>query len=671
MRRVNVFTDVAIGMIETNPSPPIKSSNPVTSGEESLSLLHNFPTPVWRSGLDGQCDYFNNVWLNFTGRPLKDELGDGWLHAVHPEEVERVIREYRTAFDRREPFTLEYRLQRHDGKYRNFVDHGQPYTQPDGTFAGYIGSCYDITERLEVEQSLRETETRFRQLAENINAVFWLCLPDMSRIDYVSPAFEKIWGRTCGSLYKDPRSWLDSIHVEDRERVVLAMGHHSPTVQFDETFRIVRGDGSIRWIRDQAFPVTSTDGKLVRIAGIAEDITEMIQADDTIRTLLRISFNLNSTLEAEKLMEFLAQEAIELIGTESGWAGVRKPEGIVVRSYLMNGTILPLDCCWPRGFGLAGWQFEHQKPYVTNDAANDPQINPEMRERFGIRAAMNVPIICSKGKLLGCLQVNNKKDGTDFTPSDVGKLVSVAETASVALQNALAFQKLKENETEASETNEKLRLLTKRLLNVQEDERRNLAYKLHDEVGQTLSAVKIGLEAAQKSCDRPTEQSQLDNSVLLVDQVLKQVRQIALDLRPSMLDHLGLVPALRWYFDQQSQRSELRIDFQHGDLQTTIPAEVQTACYRIAQEAVTNILRHAVAKNVSVEMRESNGMLAFSITDDGVGFNFEQSKLRASLGLLGMKERAVVSGGSLEVISQPTKGTTILVRLPLGRQSFA
>ena len=414
-------------MIETKPSPPTERSNLIISGEESLSLLHNFPTPVWRSGLDGRCDYFNKAWLDFTGRSFEDELGDGWLHAAHPEEVERVGREYRTAFDKREPFTLEYRLLRHDGKYRNFVDRGQPYTQPDGTFAGYIGSCYDITERLEVEQSLRETETRFRQLAENINAVFWLCLPDMTRIDYVSPAFEKIWGRTCESLYQDPRSWLDSIQVEDRERVALAMGHHSPTVQFDETFRIVRGDGSIRWIRDQAFPVTNTDGKLVRIAGIAEDITEMIQANDTIRTLLRISFNLNSTLEAEKLMEFLAQEAIDLIGTESGWAGVRVPEGIVVRSYLMSGNILPFDCCWRKGYGLAGWQFEHQKPYVTNDAANDPQINPEMRERFGIKAAMNVPIICSKGKLLGCLQVNNKKDGTGFTPSDVEKLVSVAE----------------------------------------------------------------------------------------------------------------------------------------------------------------------------------------------------------------------------------------------------
>jgi len=666
---VTVLTGAVNGMIETNPSLPIDRYNLMTSGEESLSLLNDFPTPVWRSGFDGRCDYFNNAWLKFTGRPLEDELEDGGLHAVHPEEVERVIREYWTAFDRREPFTLEYRLRRHDGKYRNFVDHGRPY-QLEGKFAGYIGSCYDITERIESEQALRESETRFRQLAENIRTVFWLTNPEMTLVDYVSPAYEKIWGKTCESLYLVPRSWLDSIHPEDRERISLAAAQHRSAVPFDQTYRIVRDDGSIRWIRDRAFPVHDDDGELVRMAGIAEDITEMKQGDDAIRTLLRISFNLNSTLEAEKLMEFLAQEAVELIGAESGWAGVCESGGIVVHGYLVKGTILPFDCLWPRGHGLAGWQFEHKKPYVTNDAANDPQINPEMRERFGIKAAMNAPIICSKGKLLGCLQVNNKKDGTGFTPSDVEKLVSVAETASVALQNALAFQKLKENETEVSETNEKLRLLTKRLLNVQEDERRNLAYKLHDEVGQTLSAVKIGLEAAQKNCERPTGQPPLDDSILLVDQVLKQVRQIALDLRPSILDHLGLVPALRWYFDQQSQRSALRIDFRHWDMLTTIPAEVQTACYRIAQEAMTNILRHANAKNATVELRESNGMLAFSITDDGIGFNFEQSKLRASLGLLGMKERAVVSGGSLEVISQPAKGTTILVRLPLGRQSL-
>jgi signal transduction histidine kinase len=157
----------------------------------------------------------------------------------------------------------------------------------------------------------------------------------------------------------------------------------------------------------------------------------------------------------------------------------------------------------------------------------------------------------------------------------------------------------------------------------------------------------------------------MGDSVALVDQVLQQVRQIALDLRPSILDHLGLVPALRWYFDQHRRRSGLKIDFRYGNLSPGISTEIQTACYRIAQEAMTNILRHAHAQKAVVELRELNGQLEFSMNDDGVGFDVQKTMSRVSLGVVGMKERALIVGGLLDVTSQPTIGTTILARLPL------
>jgi signal transduction histidine kinase len=222
-----------------------------------------------------------------------------------------------------------------------------------------------------------------------------------------------------------------------------------------------------------------------------------------------------------------------------------------------------------------------------------------------------------------------------------------------------------EDITDMSEANEKLQLLSRRLIELQENERRSLSRELHDEIGQTLTAIKIVLQTAQTCDGLPAARQHIGDSVALVDQVLQQVRQIALDLRPSILDHLGLVPALRWYFDQQRRRSGLKIDFHHGNLSPGIPAEIQTACYRIAQEAMTNVLRHAHAQKAIVELRELNGALEFSMKDDGVGFDVQQSKSRASLGLVGMKERALIVGGSLDLTSQPTIGTTILARLPL------
>ncbi len=549
------------------------------------------------------------------------------------------------------------------------VDYGRPYTNKKGEFSGYVGSCYDVTERVEAQHELRESETRFRQLAENINKVFWLCDPDWTRIHYVSPTYEQIWGQSAESLYLKPRSWLDQIHPEDRERVALAASYRGGAKPYEQTYRLIQLDGSIRWMHAKGFPVCDDDGKFVRIAGIAEDITEMKQADDAIRTLLRISFKLNSTVDAERLMEFLALEAVELLGAESGWAGIRQPDDIAIHCYLMNGIVIPLEeSCLPK-HGLTGWQLEHHKPYLTNDAANDAQINPELRERFGIRTALNVPIIDSSGEMLGCLQVNNKKDGTGFTPSDVAKLVSVAETASVALQNAIAFRKIRAKESEVAEANEKLLLLSRRLLKVQEDEKRTLAYQLHDGVGQTLSAVKIGLQTAQNCGNPEAKRKQLEDSVVLVEDLLQQVRKMALDLRPSILDHLGLMPALRWYFDQQRQRSGLHLEFLYGDLPARISLETQTACYRIAQEATTNILRHAKAHEVVAELRATEGFLEFKIRDDGVGFDIEKTKLQASLGMVGMTERAIAGGGTLEVTSSSAKGTAISLRLPLEQES--
>jgi PAS domain S-box-containing protein len=158
-----------------------------------------------------------------------------------------------------------------------------PILNPDGQLQQIVVTFFDITSRKLAEDSLRESEEKFRQIAETINEVFWITDATMHRMIYISPAYEKIWGRTCQSLYDSPSTGLDAIHAEDRERVVRAAAVGLAKGEYDEIYRITRPDGSLRWIHDHAVPLRNTAGEISRFIGIAGDITEKRKLEDSFR----------------------------------------------------------------------------------------------------------------------------------------------------------------------------------------------------------------------------------------------------------------------------------------------------------------------------------------------------------------------------------------------------
>ncbi|HTK80786.1 MAG TPA: PAS domain S-box protein [Bacteroidota bacterium] len=222
--------------------------------------------------------------------------------------------------------------------------------------------------------------------------------------------------------------------------------------------------------------------------------------------------------------------------------------------------------------------------------------------------------------------------------------------------------------TERKDNEERLEHLSRRLIEIQETERRHIACELHDEIGQALSAVKINLQAVQRGLDTETVAARLRENVEIVDTALTQVRNLSLDLRPSILDDLGIVAALRWYLDRVAQRSGFQAQFTSRGIETRLPSGLETTCFRITQEALTNIVRHSHARNVEVEFWKTGMNVHLIIRDDGVGFAPEEAKKNAargsSLGILGMYERAALAGGIIKFNSHPNQGTEIIAHFP-------
>jgi signal transduction histidine kinase len=284
-------------------------------------------------------------------------------------------------------------------------------------------------------------------------------------------------------------------------------------------------------------------------------------------------------------------------------------------------------------------------------------------EVLGVVGMAAVPLL-SHDRVVGVLAAYNHRPNS-FDPDSVATLMALASQAAVAIQNAQLFAEL-EAQREA------LRQVSFRLVNAQEEERRRISRELHDELGQALTALKINLDVARRALpdDVPSKLSHsIQEATSLAIQTLETARSLSLELRPSMLDDLGLISALRWEMDRYEQRTGQKISFEADLAGSLLRPELEITLYRIITEALTNVARHAVASHIRVHLRVDKRQVLAEVEDDGVGFDvadlFSSSAKRQSLGLVSMRERAELLGGRLEVISQPGNGTTVRVQCPL------
>jgi len=412
-------------------------------------------------------------------------------------------------------------------------------------------------------------------------------------------------------------------------------------------------------------------GALRVFAPVTRDVTDRKHAEEelrdkevTIRGLFRIATTLTRTLDLEAILDLLNFESMKLVGAESGCAGLRVEQALTCQSYFEGPVAKKLTLTWPSGVGIPGWVLENKQTYLTNDAPHDPLTFLDTCETLRLRSVLCVPVFDAQEDVIAFFALHNKQNG-GFDAEDVETVTGISKVASIAIQNALAYRKI-------SQTEEELRRLSTRLLNLQDEERRRIARELHESTAQELAALRmcVGRIARVKSRLSVKMRETLNECLALSDGLVREVRTLSYLLHPPVLDQAGLALAIAWYASGFSKRSGIHVQLEMPDDLGRLGREQETALFRIVQEALTNVHRHSGSDWARIRIVQDDHRVLVEVEDRGRGIQSKTSWRGVDcpnfgVGLTGMRERLTQLKGSLEIASTPGIGTTVRALLPI------
>lgn len=467
----------------------------------------------------------------------------------------------------------------------------------------------------------------FRLVIDTIPAMAWAVLPD-GKLEFLNRRWLDYSGLSVQEAMADPTS---TIHPEDHAKVMEKWGRHMANGEsYEDEMRLRRADGEYRWFLVRTVPLFDEQGKIVKWYGTSTDIEDRKRAEEAMRQSQDL---LNLVLETLPVGVAVTDRAGDIILSNaasrriwghsiihSGAERLRRSAGFWHDS---GQRIAPTE--WPSVRALRDGKTTLNE--LIDIDAFDGRRKTIQASAAPIRAAEN---------------------------SIVGAVVVIEEvTARVHAEEALR------------ESASRLQHLSRRLISVQEEERSHLSRELHDELGQLLATISMRLHAVRSVAG--AAESALDEVMALVKRAGAEMRTLALELRPRMLETSGLDATLRWLADQHQQHTGVATEVV-GHL-NGVGADLAIACFRVIQEALTNVARHAQAQHVRIELTQTNSMLELTVCDDGLGFEvrktLEEAAGRGHLGLVGMRERVELLGGGLKLDSEPGKGTRLRIALPL------
>lgn len=418
--------------------------------------------------------------------------------------------------------------------------------------------------------------------------------------------------------------------------------------------------------------ITSIEDGKGRVYGMVLIFRNVTQQRDAVReisrqanraeALLQVASQLNSQLELKTVLNTICRITNQTLDASGSAVVLRGNEKETFRSMADSEQDTELDSYGGTALEIPKEIFETLLS-VTNPVVviQEVQQLPAL-PYFDIFRALDIKTVAlaalfRRNELIGCLISAFARKQKNLPEDEISLLRGLADQASSAIENAELFEQVRAGR-------ERQRKLAKSLVDIQEGERRHIAKELHDHFGQLLTGLQFMLESA-KHQSSGRQRSDLDEIQNTVTDIIEQVREMSLDLRPSMLDDLGLVPTLKWHFERFTRQMGVSINFHCDEVLSRFPADIETAAYRIIQEALTNVARHAKVKSVFVGLAIQKDTLWVEVVDKGRGFDTSAVLEKPSSGLGGMRERAELAGGYFLLRSVLEQGTQVIAALPI------
>lgn len=531
--------------------------------------------------------------------------GQSVFSLIHPDDCAAYTR-FHEAVCAGQSGSLSFRIKGLRGTERVVESHAVPLRDQSGGVTSVLSVTRDITEQCHTEQALQESEARFRQIAETIEEVVWSADPAIGRMLYISPAYERVWGRSCASLYEQPKSFLEAIHPEDRPAVLATLTVQQDGLPFTHEYRVVRPDGSVRWVWDRGFPVIDPATKHpTHYVGVALDITERKLAEEALRA---------SEL---RLQRFVAEAPIGLVILDS------------------QRRVLTANKAFCELTGYAEQDLiGHTDDLYTHpdDLTRTQSLTDEFQRSVHPIYGLEKRYVRKGGETIW---VSVKGTGIEL-PNHTGPLLLAA------------VQDITERRRAA-------------------EERERFSQDLHDNILQSLYAVGLQLEASKLSFGKAPRKSKAytTHAIEHLNRLVGDVRQFIALLRQETSSTFDFGQALRHLADSFSPAGETATELDIKDSALSmISSEQGEQLLNIAREALSNSLRHAQAAHRWVRLSQVPGAIRMQICDDGIGFN-PTRKCKLGQGLANMKARAARIRARFSLDTSPRHGTAITIDLPM------